>query len=184
MGIFRAYDIRGIYGKDLTEEIMTKIGEAAGTLSQAPSRLEETSESTELKLEEAFVSGLKKTGSNANLVGTCPASLCVFANSKMNNNATAYITASHLPAEWNGVKFFHQDGVGFFEDENKKLGEISASEKFKTGTGTAKKIEGMDTEYANFVAEKIKPEKISVVADFGNGAACLLVPKILQENRC
>jgi phosphomannomutase len=31
MGIFRAYDIRGIYGKDLTEEIMTRIGEAAGT---------------------------------------------------------------------------------------------------------------------------------------------------------
>ena len=71
----------------------------------------------------------------------------------MKNNATAYITASHLPAEWNGVQFFHQDGVGFFEDENKKLGEISASEKFKTGTGTAKPLEGMDTEYANFVAD-------------------------------
>ncbi len=39
----------------------------------------------------------------------------------------------------------------------------------------------MDEEYANFVAEKIKPEKISVVADFGNGAACLLVPKILKK---
>lgn len=31
MGIFRAYDIRGVYGKDLTEEIMARIGEAAGT---------------------------------------------------------------------------------------------------------------------------------------------------------
>jgi phosphomannomutase/phosphoglucomutase len=31
IGIFRAYDIRGVYGKDLTEEIMTRIGEAAGT---------------------------------------------------------------------------------------------------------------------------------------------------------
>ena len=107
-----------------------------------PSRLEETSESMEPNLRKAFVTGLKKTGSNANLVGTCPASLCVFANWKMKNNATAYITASHLPAEWNGVKFFHQDGVGFFEDENKKLGEISASEKFKTGTGTAKRSRG------------------------------------------
>ncbi len=57
------------------------------------------------------------------------------------------------------IKFFHQDGVGFFEDENNKLGEISNSEKFKTGAGTAKELEGMDTEYANFVAEKIKPEK-------------------------
>jgi len=94
---------------------------------------------------------------------------------------TAYITASHLPAEWNGVKFFHQDGVGFFEDENKKLGEISSSGKFKTGMGSAKKLEGMETEYANFVSERIKPERISVVVDFGNGAACLLVPKILKK---
>jgi phosphomannomutase len=94
---------------------------------------------------------------------------------------TAYITASHLPAEWNGVKFFHQDGVGFFEDENKKLGEISSSGDFKRGTGSAKKLGGMDEEYASFVAEKIKPERINVVVDFGNGAACLLVPKILQK---
>ena len=181
MSIFRAYDIRGIYGKDLTEEIMTRIGEAAGTLCPGTFTIGRDFREHGAQLEEAFVTGLKKTGSNANLVGTCPASLCVFANWKMKNNATAYITASHLPAEWNGVKFFHQDGVGFFEDENKKLGEISASEKFKTGKGTSTKLEGMDTEYANFVAEKIKPDTISVVADFGNGAACLLVPKILKK---
>jgi len=181
MSIFRAYDIRGIYGKDLTEEIMTRIGEAAGTLCPGTFTIGRDFREHGAQLEEAFVSGLKKTGSNANLVGTCPASLCVFANWKMKNNATAYITASHLLAEWNGVKFFHQDGVGFFEDENKKLGEISASEKFKTGKGTSTKLEGMDTEYANFVAEKIKPDTISVVADFGNGAACLLVPKILKK---
>ena len=181
MSIFRAYDIRGIYGKDLTEEIMTRIGQAAGTLCPGTFTIGRDFREHGAQLEEAFVIGLKKTGSNANLVGTCPASLCVFANWKMKNDATAYITASHLPAEWNGVKFFHQDGVGFFEDENKKLGEISASEKFKTGTGTAKKLKGMDTEYANFVAKKIKPDKISVVADFGNGAACLLVPKILKK---
>ncbi len=181
MGIFRAYDIRGIYGKDLTEEIMTRIGQAAGTLCPGTFTIGRDFREHGVQLEAAFVSGLKKTGSNANLIGTCPASLCVFANWKMKNDVTAYITASHLPAEWNGVKFFHQDGVGFFEDENKELGEISSSENFKTGAGSAKKIEGMNTEYANFVAEKIKPERIRVVVDFGNGAACLLVPNILKK---
>jgi phosphomannomutase len=181
MGIFRAYDIRGIYGKDLTEEIMTRIGEAAGTCCPGSFTIGRDFREHGVQLEEAFVSGLRKTGSNANLVGTCPASLCVFANWKMKNDITAYITASHLPADWNGVKFFHQDGVGFFEDENKKLGEISSSGNFKTGTGSVKKLEGMDAEYAYFVAERIKPERISVVVDFGNGAACLLVPKILEK---
>jgi phosphomannomutase len=131
MSIFRAYDIRGIYGKDLTEEIMTRIGEAAGTYSPGIFTIGRDFRQHGAQLEEAFVSGLKKTGSNANLVGTCPVTLCVFANWKMKNDVAAYITASHLPAEWNGVKFFHQDGVGFFEDENKKLGEISSSGNFK-----------------------------------------------------
>jgi phosphomannomutase len=181
MSIFRAYDIRGVYGKDLTEEIMTRIGEAAGTFCPGTFTIGRDFREHGAQLEAAFVSGLKKTGSNANLIGTCPASLCVFANWKMKNDVTAYITASHLPAEWNGVKFFHQDGVGFFEDENKKLGKISFSGNFKTGTGSVKKLEGMDAGYANFVAERIKPERISVVVDFGNGAACLLVPKILKK---
>jgi phosphomannomutase len=99
----------------------------------------------------------------------------------MRNKVTAYITASHLPAEWNGIKFFHQDGVGFFEDENRKLGEISSLGNFKRGKGLSKTLKGMDEEYADFVVERIKPEKIRVVVDFGNGAACLLVPKILKK---
>jgi phosphomannomutase len=181
LSIFRAYDIRGIYGKDLTEEIVTRIGEAAGTYCPGTFTIGRDFREHGAQLEEAFVSGLTKTGSNANLIGTCPASLCVFANWKMENDVAAYITASHLPAEWNGIKFFHQDGVGFFECENKKLGEISSSGNFIRGTGSAKKLAGMDEEYANFVAEKIKPERINVVVDFGNGAACRLVPKILKK---
>ena len=181
MSIFRAYDIRGIYGKDLTDEIMTRIGEAAGTFSAGTFTIGRDFREHGAELEKAFVSGLEKTGSNASLVGTCPVPLCVFANWKMKNNVAAYITASHLPAGWNGVKFFHQDGVGFFEDENKKLGEISSSGNFKTGRGSAKNLTGMDEEYADFVAERIKPERISVVVDFGNGAACRLVPKVLKK---
>ncbi len=181
ISIFRAYDIRGIYGKDLTEEIVTRIGKAVGTYSPGTFTIGRDFREHGAKLEEAFISGLRKTGSNANLIGTCPASLCVFANWKMGNDVTAYITASHLPAEWNGVKFFHDDGVGFFENENKKLEEISHSGNFRKGRGSAKKLDGMDVEYASFVAQRIKPERVRVVVDFGNGAACLLVPKILAK---
>jgi phosphomannomutase len=160
---------------------MTKIGEAAGTYCPGTFTIGRDFREHGAQLEKAFVSGLKKTGSNANLVGTCPAALCVFANWKIKNDIAAYITASHLPAEWNGIKFFHQDGVGFFEDENKKLEEISSSANFETGIGSSKKLAKVDEEYANFVVERIKPESINIVVDFGNGAACLLVPKILKK---
>jgi phosphomannomutase len=181
MSIFRAYDIRGIYGKTLTAEVMKKIGMAVGTYKPGNFTVGRDFREHSDQLEEAFISGLVTTGSNAHLVGTCPASLCVFANWKLKNDVAAYITASHLPAEWNGVKFFHQDGVGFFEDENKKLEQIHKAGPFKKGEGKVTNVAGMEQEYINFIKERIKPKKLKVVVDFGNGAACLLVPKILKE---
>lgn len=180
MSIFRAYDIRGIYGKDLTDKIMEKIGMAVGTYIPGDFTVGKDFRKHNAELERAFISGLIKTGSNANLIGTCPASLCVFVNWKLESDVSAYITASHLPAEWNGIKFFHQDGVGFFEYENKKLEKISSSENFRTGKGSVKHVKCMEKEYTNFVTHRTKPERIKVVVDFGNGAACLIVPKILK----
>jgi phosphomannomutase len=181
MGIFRAYDIRGVYGKDLTKEVMKKIGMAIGTYVSGNFTVGRDFREHSDELEAAFVSGVVGTGSNARIIGTCPASLCVFSNWKLKNNVAAYVTASHLPAEWNGIKFFHQDGVGFFEDENKKLEEIHRSGPFRKGEGSVEKVESMEREYINFIKERIAPKRLKVVADFGNGAACLTVPKILKE---
>lgn len=181
MSIFRAYDIRGIYGKDLTKEVMKKIGMAVGTYASGNFTVGRDFREHSGELEDAFVSGVVSTGSNARIIGTCPASLCVFSNWKLKNDVAAYVTASHLPAEWNGIKFFHQDGVGFFEDENKKLEQIHASGPFRKGEGSVEKVEGMEQEYIKFIKERIAPKRLKVVADFGNGAACLIVPKILKE---
>jgi phosphomannomutase len=181
MSIFRAYDIRGVYGKDLTVDVMKKIGMAVGTYSLGNFTVGRDFREHSEELEKAFISGVTSTGSNVHVIGTCPASLCVFANWQLKNNVAAYVTASHLPANWNGIKFFHQDGVGFFEDENKKLEQITLSGVFKKGKGTVENIAGMEEKYINFIMERTKPKKLKVVVDFGNGAACLLVPKILKR---
>jgi phosphomannomutase len=181
MSIFRAYDIRGIYGKDLTPEVMEKIGKAVGTYCPGDFTVGRDFREHSEELEKAFVSGVMSTGSNVHLVGTCPASLCVFANWQLKNDVAAYVTASHLPANWNGIKFFHQDGVGFFEDENKKLDQIHLSGDFKNGEGKTEIASGMEEKYIKFIEDRIKPKKLKVVVDFGNGAACLLVPKILKQ---
>jgi phosphomannomutase len=181
MSIFRAYDIRGVYGKDLTAEIMKSIGMAAGTYSPGDFTVGRDFREHSDELEEAFVSGVKSTGSNAHLIGPCPASLCVFSNWQLKNTVAAYVTASHLPATWNGIKFFHQDGVGFFEDENKKLEQLHLSETFKRGEGKTENLAGMEEKYIDFIKERITTKKLRVVVDFGNGAACLLVPKILEN---
>ena len=181
MGIFRAYDIRGIYGKDLTKEVMKKIGMAIGTYNSGNFTVGRDFRQHSDELEKSFVSGIVSTGSNAHIIGTCPASLCVFSNWKLKNNVAAYVTASHLPAEWNGIKFFHQDGVGFFEDENKKLEEIHDLGPFAKGEGTVEEVKDTEQLYIQFIKERVAPRKLKVVVDFGNGAACLIVPKILRQ---
>ena len=178
--IFRAYDIRGIYGKDLTPEVMKKIGMAAGTYRPGNFTVGRDFRSHGKNLEDAFVSGLLSTGSNATLIGTCPTSLCVFANWVLKNDIASYITGSHLTSEWNGIKFFYQDGVGFFEDENKKLGSIAISEEFKIGKGYVKTVD-VEEKYIDFINKRVKPEKIRIVVDFGNGAACIITKKILKK---
>ncbi len=181
MSIFRAYDIRGIYGKDLTDEVMRKIGMAVGTSNPGSFTVGRDFRKHSDRLEESFVTGVVTTGSNVRTIGACPASLCVFANWIHKYDVAAYITASHLPATWNGIKFFHQDGVGFFEEENKKLERMHVAGPFKMGKGSTERLEGVEQEYIMFVKERVSPEKLKVVVDFGNGAACLLFPKILTE---
>jgi phosphomannomutase len=182
MSIFRAYDIRGIYGKDLTEEIMEKIGMAVGTYSPGTFTVGRDFRTHGKKLEDAFISGVLKTGSNVEIVEIGPTILPVFENWSKKNDVAAYVTGSHLTAEWNGIKFFRQNGVGFFEDENKKLEKIVLSGDFKISKkqGTIKQVKDAEDSYIKFIKERIKPKKIKVVIDFGNGAACLLVPKIIK----
>lgn len=161
---------------------MEKIGMAAGTFNPGTFTVGRDFRSHGKKLEDVFVSGVLQTGSNINLVGEGPTILPVFANWEMKNDVAAYVTGSHLTAEWNGIKFFKQDGVGFFEDENKRLGEIVLSKNFKISKvqGKAKKIENVEESYIKFIKERVRPKKIKVVIDFGNGAACNIVPKIVE----
>ncbi len=160
---------------------MKQIGMAVGTLATGNFTVGRDFREHSDELEQAFVSGVKSTGSNVFLVGTCPASVCVFSNWRLKNAVAAYITASHLPANWNGIKFFHQDGVGFFEDENKKLEEIKESGLFKRGNGSVGSVEGMENRYIEFIKQRLALKRMKVIVDFGNGAACLVVPKILRE---
>jgi len=183
--IFRAYDIRGVYGKNLTDEIMEKMGMAVGTVWPGTYTVGRDFREHGKSLQDAFVSGLIKTGSNAVLVGQSPTGVCVFGNWMLKNDFSAFVTASHLTAEWNGLKLFDKDGVGFFEEDNAKIRDTIISGKFKQSDkqGEVKTAEQIESEYIDFIVSKIKPDNdnIKVVIDFGNGAASLTVQKLIKK---
>src|SRR5438067_12412614 len=104
--IFKAYDIRGIYGETLTDEIAYRIGRAAAQYLNVP----EIAVGRDMRLSSpqlaaALIRGITDQGVNAIELGMTTTDELYFAVGKFNYAAGAMITASHNPGKYNGVKF-------------------------------------------------------------------------------
>jgi len=183
--IFRSYDIRGIYGKDLDEEIMYRIGVAFA--SQIKDKVVVGNDmrlSSEL-LCNAFIDGVVDAGKKVHFVGLVPLGTGMLHAFK-NKTDFAYITASHMAKEWNGVKFYHKNGVGFFEKENYKIrdiflkGKISRKKIGKVITMNNKKIVSDYIKF--FMKPRLKATiKKKVILDCGNGCASIAAKKMFEK---
>lgn len=176
--IFKAIDIRGIYGKDLDEKTMEKIGYVVAKFAEGNEIVISSDvRNSSSALRKAVIDGIIAAGKNAIDIGELPIGVATFYGWK-NKSVTGYITASHLPKEWNGVKFFHKEGHIFEESENTKIKENFFSTNMVSGSkkGTVKKINKQKIldDYAEFIKSKIRPGKIKICIDCGNGATSFL----------
>ncbi len=190
--IFRAYDIRGIVGKELTPQLISKIGATFGTFIGSGKTVAVASDartsSTYIKM--ALISGLLSTGINVEDLGLLPIPLLNFYVWQINKTNGIMITASHNPPEYNGIRFRHYDGTGF-TSENEEIKRLFFENNIKyndwANIGTYIQIppEHVLEEYLHFLNSTIKLDKsISIVIDAGNGAAGLVAPYIFGKLGC
>src|SRR5499427_9517236 len=104
--IFKAYDVRGIYGQDLTDEIAYRIGRAAAQYLNVP----EMAVGRDMRLSSpqlaaALIRGITDQGTNAIDLGMTTTDELYFAVGNFNFPAGVMITASHNPGNYNGMKF-------------------------------------------------------------------------------
>jgi phosphomannomutase len=111
-GIFKAYDIRGVYGDTLTEPIAESIGRAFATFTGAKRIVvgQDMRPHSE-PLFKALASGLTRQGVEVIHVGLCSTPMCYFACGSLKADASIMITASHNPGEWNGFKLTREDAI-------------------------------------------------------------------------
>ena len=179
MSIFRSYDVRGIYGKDIDEDIMKRIGAAFSSVSTATVAIASDMRLSSPSLKSAFIEGCSKDVIDC---GCVP--LGVGMLHALGKYDYAYITGSHLSKEWNGVKFFHKSGIGFRENENKNIEKKFSTIRTKQ---TKKKIERASTpdlleNYKKYIVGKMKiGNMLNVVLDCGNGMASVVAKKIFDE---
>ena len=186
--IFRAYDIRGIIDKELTPQVIKKIGKAYGTFLGGKGTVviaRDTRRDGE-QFKKALAEGIVSSGMDVIDIGMQCTPVLNFYCTLSNANAGAQITASHNPPEYSGVRFRKKDGTGF-PDAVPKVKEFFFNENFLKGKGAIKKINETipQEEYIKYVLDKIKIKKrISVVLDPGNGATSGFAKKIFEEAGC
>jgi phosphomannomutase/phosphoglucomutase len=187
--IFRAYDIRGIFNKELTADTASKIGMAFGTYLGGRGKVlvGRDPRTSSTIIEDAFASGLASTGCDVFTTGMVPIPTSNFKTATGDFDAGAYITASHNPPEYNGVRFRHADGTGY-TSQNGEIKDIFLKGEFHLAPwdelGKIVRINPDDTlkEYFNLFLGKFNFEKkLSVVIDPGNGAASVVVPQLFRK---
>lgn len=111
-GIFKAYDIRGIYGESLTEETAERIGRAFVTFLKCSKVVVGRDMRPHSKpLFEALAKGITSSGADVVDCGMCSTPMLYYAVGSSGAGAGIMITASHNPGEWNGFKMTRAEAV-------------------------------------------------------------------------
>jgi phosphomannomutase/phosphoglucomutase len=185
--IFRQYDIRGVWSKDLTPESVYLIGRAFGTLAVRASGKKSVSLSVgrDVRLSSGAIAkelirGIVSTGSGVIDIGECPTPVQYFSLHRLDVDGGVMVTGSHNPPEYNGFKL----SIGketIFGEGIQHLREIAEAEEFAEGNGTVEKKEILG-DYVDYLKKDFPDlSGIKVVLDAGNGTAGLVAPRILEE---
>ncbi len=182
--IFREYDIRGIVDKDLTDDVVEKIGMACGTYMRRKNKTNinvggDCRLSTE-RFRKALIKGLKSTGCNVTTLGVTTTPILYFSLFHLKADGGVMITGSHNPSNFNGFKVcVGTDTIHGEEIQN--LRKIIEAGDFESGSGSVSDYD-IVTEYKKYLVSKFKIKRqMNVAIDAGNGTAGEVAEPILRE---
>ncbi len=185
MKAFKAYDIRGVYGKDLNKEIIYKIGFFLPQVLPAEEYL--IGRDVRLSSDEAFealAKGLTDAGVNVADAGLTTTPMIYWGTGKYKFGASVMITASHNPKEYNGLKVSAADvlPVGYDNGLNKveelvENAEVVPVEK----KGSIRKFDFHEAYYEYLAAFKNAWGDLNISLDCSNGMSTLFAHRLFGE---
>lgn len=185
--IFRAYDIRGIAEQQLTSNSVRRIGQAIG--SEA---LEKSIDSllvgydgrlSSPTLSVALIEGIRASGCNVVSIGLVPTPLLYFATHTTGIDSGVMLTASHNPANYNGLKIvFNQTSLA--QNQIQLIRSRIETDQFRTGEGSFEEIT-IDRAYVDYISNRIQLNKpLKVVVDCGNAVPGKIAPALFTALGC
>jgi len=189
MGIFREYDVRGVVEKDLTPDVVEKIGRAYATFARERGVKRITvgrdGRLTSPALRDALIAGLTGAGTDVLDIGLCATPILYFSLFHCDVDGGIMITGSHNAAEYNGFKMCIGKEALYGADIQ-GIGELFDNEHFASGTGAVVE-QPIIPEYLAFLRERfssLRADGLHVVIDCGNGAASLVAKDVLEQLGC
>jgi phosphomannomutase len=174
MNIFKAYDIRGIYPTEIQEDTAYKIGRAFVTFLGAENIcIGRDARESSPALFEALVRGITDQGANVIDLGVVSTPVVYYGSGTLDVEGAISLTASHNPAEYNGMKLMHREAVPIGIDSGlQKIKELveknafndSANKGIVTHHDSLKEYVGHFSRFA-----KLGKKKFKIVVDYANG---------------
>ncbi len=185
--IFRAYDIRGIVGAELTADLFFNLGRVLGSIALDENQSQFiVARDGRLSSEEfaaALIDGLLQSGIDVIDIGMVPSPVMYFATHTLTSRSGAIITGSHNPADYNGIKMLIA-GKTLAEDDIQKIKELIKQQHFHQGQGKYQQ-QTITEKYITRITQEIQLKKpLKIVIDCGNGVAGVIAPQLFSDLGC
>jgi phosphomannomutase len=185
--IFKAYDVRGVYGKDLTEEAVYRIGRAAALYLNVPEiAVCRDMRVSSPQLVAAAIKGITDQGVNVIDCGLTTTDELYFIVGYFNYPAGIMITASHNPKQYNGIKFCRAQAYPISLDTG--LADIrdlaiqgNFPEAARKGSVTHRDATDDYIKHALTYIDVSKIRPLKVVVDASNGMAGMVMPRVFEH---
>jgi len=186
--LFGTSGIRGVVHKDLPLDLVYEVGLAIGTSLPCQSWVVIATDTRKSRAEirATLELGLIISGINIIDVGILPTPALAYLTKSLGVDAGIMITASHNPPEFNGIKLFCADGIGFNREQEINIEEIYFAKDFRTQQrGTIRREYKLQNNYFDFLKQRFLAcnfaHKFRVVVDPGNGAACNFATELFSD---
>ena len=196
--VFKAYDVRGIYGQEIDEDLAWKIGHATAQFLRSLLSGYERGQASSNRLVvgrdmrphseplvEAMIEGVTSSGIGCVDIGMCDTPMVYFAINHLGTCGGIQVTASHNPIEYNGFKISGIKARPVGRDTGLKEIQhiVRTLRRMPHGASIASASVEVDLwdEYRDHVLKFLRPaRKLKVVVDASNGMAGKMIPRVFD----
>jgi phosphomannomutase len=187
--IFKAYDIRGIYPKQIDGELARRVGRAfIDYLGAKKIAVGRDARASSPEIAAGFIRGARSQGAEVIDVGTVGTDVLYYAVASADLEGGAIITASHNPKEWNGIKMVRRGALALSGDAGiKEIKEALVAGRFAdapAAEGPPARSRNVIEDYARHCLSFIDVKKVPpllAVLDTGNGMGAVGAEAIFKS---